>query len=371
MGIKDTFVSLYIKKFVMPHSLVIDKPGFVNFNLSGKTSMFARQVIMPESFLVGLESRLISKFGDKGKQMLYSLGKKFGYRFALIGNFIKRGDVPESELAEFVGIVSKFVEGTYASEISGDFDVPNSSIRYRLKNFIVISKLGYGYFLPVGGTAGLVARLFNDSSIEVINSSKDGEYDILECAPLEKLKQKFSNLLVEDDLSGLEVEPEYAPVNQVQEISSATSFKQLLDSGYFSYADGIIKHGDQRYFLLEISGWYLLEKELSKNAEAMNVLCECAIETGRDLPTTGSTAEICQILTATGWGNPMILSSSGKASVVMTHVPWTKYYLEVKFSILNGFLSGMLSRVYGREVRLKDPVVDFSTGQLSLQFDEA
>ncbi len=371
MGIKDTFVSLYVKKFVIPGALVLDKPGFVNFNVSGKTPMFARQVIIPETFFVNLETMLIAKFGNKGKQILYSTGKKFGYRFALIGNFMKKGDASNSEIAEYIGIVSKFVEGTYASKISGKFDVANSKVEYDLNNFVIISKLDRGYFLPNGGTAGLISRLLNDKTIEVVDTGINGNHHLI-CMQEAKLSELKYNYLTETDLDGLDLEEEYAARNQVKDYpKDATSFKQLLDSKYFSYADGIIRHGEERYFLLEVSAWYLIEKELAKYDGAMQILEAASRETGARLLSTNTTNELARILTATGWGNPQILLKKGKVSLILTTVPWTKFYKEVNFAVLRGLLEGMLSKIHSREVMLNAPSVDLTQISLTLLFEEA
>ena len=63
MAIKDNFVGLYIRRFVIPGALVFNKPGFVDFKISGKTSIYARQIFYPEDFLSNLSLVLLGLLG--------------------------------------------------------------------------------------------------------------------------------------------------------------------------------------------------------------------------------------------------------------------------------------------------------------------
>ena len=146
MDIKDDVVRLYVKRFVIPKALIFDKPAFVDFKISGKTNVFARQILVPETFFVDLEKRLVDEYGDAGKSAMYSIGKKFGYSFSQLGRFENIKDHPGDAVKDWVIVASKFVEGTYASEIKQTTDVANETVDYVLKNFVICRNLGYDFF---------------------------------------------------------------------------------------------------------------------------------------------------------------------------------------------------------------------------------
>ncbi|MDE1860472.1 MAG: hypothetical protein KGH72_02025, partial [Candidatus Micrarchaeota archaeon] len=234
MDIKDEVVRLYVKNFIINKSQNIETPGFIFFKLSGKTPIFARQVIMPEDFFINLEE-IIAKKNTAAKRALYSAGKKFGYRFCLLGGFSNSKDKKGSDLVSYINIINKFIEGTYASRIECDVDLSKKSCLYSIENFIVINKIGSGYFLPLGAAAGLMAYIFQDPSIEGVLESSDqnGKKATLLYAPATYLKQNKRTFFSEKDFSGLESTSEYIDFNQVKPLKySHFSFKMLLDSDF-------------------------------------------------------------------------------------------------------------------------------------------
>ena len=78
-----------------------------------------------------------------------------------------------------------------------------------------------------------------------------------------------------------------------------------------------------------------------------------------------------ELLSALGWGEVLVLSSGEKLKVIINYFPWTKFYKEIDFLMIGGFLSGLCSRVYGKEIILKKPKVDVSKGHLALLFEGA
>ena len=283
MDVKDDVVRFYVKRFVIPKALILDKPGFVNFKISGKTNIFARQLLVPEEFFIKLESALISKYADDGKSALYSIGKKFGYSFSQLGRFENINDHPGEKVKDWVIIASKFVEGTYASEIRQKINVKKKTVDFTLKNFVICRKLGFDYFLATGGAAGVIAWLLQDKTIEGTyynnTSSADGEHSCkVKCAPLHKPNMPSKNIFGETLLDNLTQNPEeYNKFNEEAEIRYNKSFANYLDAKIFSYERGIIKlvSNDSRFFLMEASGIYLLEVGL-KERKMENLLFDIA-----------------------------------------------------------------------------------------------
>ncbi len=380
MPIKDSFVGMYIKRFVIPGALVFDKPGFVDFKISGKTSIYARQIFYPEDFFVEFENKIIDCFGLAGRKKLYSIGKKFGYRFAQAGKFEHIKDHPGDKIKDWVFIESKFVEGTYASSIENETNPLIPKTDYSLKRFTILEKTGFDYIFATGGTAGLMAWVFQDESVEVVQSKVklvDGFYEsTVTAAPYNYLKENYpsSELFSETNLAGLEEDFQgYIKFNAQTETSCNKSFQTYLDFGFFKYEKGIVKFNEHRFFLFELSGTYLLELELKKESDKryLGILFDTAFNTGLNIMSCfgKNPKDAFDVLSALGWGEVMLFSSnSEEVKIIVNHFPWSRWYKEMDFTIICGFLSGLMTKIMGKKIIFKKSAVDLSKGHLSLLF---
>jgi predicted hydrocarbon binding protein len=373
MDLKDTLVKLYVRKYVIPRALIFDKPGFLDFKISGKTEIFARQLIVPELFFVNFEKKLIEKFGQSGAKKLYSVGKRFGYSFAQLGRFENINDHPGEAVKDWIIIATKFIEGTYAKNISQNIDVSSKTVEYSLTDFVVCEKLGYDYFLAQGGAAGVIAWIFQDSSIEGYlkgSSSKNDNY-ICEvvCSPKDKLIDRFDSkdILIENDLSGLEHDAaSYNSFNSEVDLGVTTSFQTLLDTRTFEYNEGKVIYQNNRFFLLEATALYMLEETFS--GDMRKILADTAYEIGDTVISQlskGTITDISEILTALGWGKVTILSTN-PFKVVLEHFPWTRLSSKSDFVIISNMLSGCLSRIAGKSCRFNKCLKDTSNGYLNI-----
>ena len=380
MPLKESFVGLYIKRFVIPGALVFNKPGFLDFKISGKTNIYARQIFYPEDFFVEFESRIIEQFGNAGRQKLYSIGKKFGYRFAQSGKFENINDHPGDKIKDWIFITSKFVEGTYASSIENESEPLQKKVDYFLKRFTILEKLGYEYIFATGGTAGMMAWIFQDTSVEaVLRDVKkvDGNFEAtVTAAPKNYLKKEFpkEELFEEQKLDGLlEDFNDYAKFNAQTQTSCTKSFQTYLDFKFFDYQNGIINFKDMRFFLFELSGTYLIELELKKekNQKYMDILFDSAFNIGKkELSQFGKNQkDIFDVLSALGWGEVLPFSQTDKEiKVLVNNFPWSKWYKDLDYVIMRGFLSGILSALLNKKVIFNKPQVDLNKGHLSLLF---
>lgn len=379
MDIKDDVVRLYIKRFVIPKALIFDKPGFVDFKISGKTNVFARQMLVPEDFFVALEKKVVEKYGDAGKSAMYSIGKKFGYSFSQLGRFENIKDHPGNGVKDWIIIASKFVEGTYATEIRQTADVDKKTVDFELKNFVICRKLGYDFFLAAGGAAGVIAWLLQDKDIEgyYYDSKLEGDEHVckVKCAPFDSLKTNNLKVYKEINLDGLQQDiQQYNKFNEEVTIRYTKSFSSYLDAKIFSYEKGIIKfksRGD-RFFLMEVSGLYLLELEL-KTQKMDGYIFDIAYLVGEDLfGEFGLDAlSVLEVITALGWGEVLLLpDTKDKIEIVISHFPWTNWYKDIDFLIVRGLLSGVFSKIYKRNINLGKPQVDMNNNYLTLLFKE-
>lgn len=379
MDIKDDVVRLYVKRFVIPKALIFDKPGFVDFKISGKTNVFARQMLVPEDFFIQLEKKVIDEYGTSGKKAFYSIGKKFGYSFSQLGRFENIKDHPGDGVKDWIIIASKFVEGTYASEIRQTANVSEKTVDYVLKDFVICRKLGYDFFLATGGAAGVIAWLLQDKEIEgyYYDSQFDGTNYIcrVKCAPLKTLKLTNSEVFSETDLDNLQQNiQQYNKFNEEVELRYTKSFSSYLDAKVFTYENGIIKFKstDERFFLMEVSGLYLLELGL-KERKMDNIIFDVAYSVGQELfGDHGMDAQAAlELTTALGWGEVILLPPiKNKMQIVINHFPWTSWYKNVDFLIISGLLSGIFSKLYKREIKLGKPQVDMNNNYLTLLFKE-
>lgn len=371
MDVQDSVVRLYIKSYILPRALIFDKPGFVNFKISGKTYVFARQVLMPESIILDFEKKLIEKFGAEGEKTLYSIGKRFGYSFGQLGRFENIRDHPGNKVKKWVAIASKFVEGTYASNIDQKTSVSKQTVDYALKNFVICDKLGYDFFLASGGAAGVIAWILQNPDIEgyLYDSTFDKEgvnTSKVLCGPSRTLKSKYgAGVYSERYVDDLQQNPmEYEAFNKDVDIQHKKSFQTYLDANYFTYKKGIISHGKERFFLLEVTGMYLLEKGLREDMKPL--LFDSAFDLGSRVFHESDTLGIMEILSALGWGEVLILPSSKKIKVIIKHFPWTKHYKDIDYLLIRGMLSGFFSRIYKKKILLDKPKLEVTSEGLTL-----
>ncbi len=366
MEIKDDIERFYIQHFIMSKSQNIETPGFVFFRLSGKTPLYARQVVMPEDFFVNLE-KAMAKRGPETAGRLYSTGKRFGYRFSMLGNFSTCKDKPGRQLVSYIDVINKFIEGTYATRIGCDIDVDRKSVRYTMQNPVVVDKLGYGYFMPLGAAAGLMSYLFQDPSIEGVLEGfdlKSGMGSLL-YAPSVDLISAGKSPSTERDLSGMEPTPEYEEFNRVRKLQySDYSLRTLLDSKFFTFDRGFMMCGGERYFILEVSALYLIETNLRDySGEIYNAAFDVGMQVlkGVKNPTTKTVSDY---MSAFGWGDVLVASKGAAYFANSDYFPYAKFYRDASYLIFSGFLAGMLSTLSGRTVSFSTISKDVRQGYL-------
>jgi hypothetical protein len=378
MAVKDKVVTWFFLHYVMPRAQIIDKPGFVVFKVSHKTDIYSRQVVMPEPLYVSIEKHFSSKFGKQGRQALYSVGKKFGYRFASVSHAMRKKDVDEKPFLGYVNLLAKFVEGTYASKMTYNLDLPKSSITFGLENFVICRKSGIGYLFSVAGIAGIWSFMNSDPKIEAIQPKCQGRGDV-ECqvtaAPSVSLKGKGQEVLSETNLEGLGLDPKYKIINEIRPVAHAkNSLKSMIDTRFFEFHNGILTFKDHRYFIVEASLNYLLEKELKKLKGGKEDLFKLSFEYGKSLTSGQDIKDACKFVTefisALGWGDVHAKDQNGTHIIRAVHFPWTKWSKDCDYVLFRGMLSGILSGVSGKQVKLTKIKQHVSMAGLSLILTE-
>ena len=88
MPVKDKVVTWWIQNVIIPRQEIIDKPGFIVTTFTEKKFItYLRDFFLPEKLIEIIESKIVQTYGDLGRQVLYSIGKKFGYIYCSLSNF--------------------------------------------------------------------------------------------------------------------------------------------------------------------------------------------------------------------------------------------------------------------------------------------
>ena len=171
MVLQDKIVTWFLQNVIIPRQEIIDKPGFLVTTISEKNQKaYMRDLLLSEGFFEKLEKRVVDQYKDLGRQTLYSAGKKFGYIYAELSRFPQINRVKDRDLENFIFFLVRYIEGTYASDATHELDLKNKTFKIKLKNYIVCRHDGIGLVMTDGGIAGIGAWLYNDTSVEGVQT---------------------------------------------------------------------------------------------------------------------------------------------------------------------------------------------------------
>lgn len=373
MGLKVSLVSWYIRNILMPKAEDINNPGYIITKLSKDGPVaYLRDVMLPEAFVVKLENRIVDEYGDMGKKVLYSAGKKAGYVYAYLSDLARINNTSEKSFSDFTEYFMTYIAGTMASEATRKLDVKSKSITIKLTDFIVCSKNGHGHMFTEGVLAGLWAFLICDNTVEgahvYCQGNKNNECKLV-CAPPRLLEELKLHYFIETDL--LESYPisEYRSLNALRPAKYAkSSLRQLLDGGFFKYVDNKISFSGDRYFECDTHFVYSLEQELSKLDKGDEILFEVAFEFWQGLVSKIKNQSkgtfMADYVSALGWGD-LLVTDKGITSF---GYPWTIYSKDSKFIMFRGMISGLMSGFIGEEMKfdLKNKII--TGGHFDVEF---
>jgi len=360
MSIQDSVAGWFVQKFIMSRSQVLDVPGFVLMKITGKKEdLYVREAIMPESFFVNVEKKVVELFGDIGKQRLYSAGKRFGYGYTSVGNFPTLKRTNEKDFANFVYLLIRYTEGTFARRISHKLSLEKLEIDLDLFDYIICNRSGHGFFLTSGGAAGIWSKLVEDFSVEGVQIQCQGngvDHCVLVCAPAKVLEEKALNHFSEQDVGDLQIDSRYSSLNSTRRTRfTQYSFQSFLQSNIFNYEGGIIRGFDERFFLCELSGVYLIESEISKLDGGAEILFDSAFQVGVSIGKINKSKNpsvfVQDLLGAFGWGDVFVQKKTNGVSISFDFFPWTKFSTNSSFAFIRGFASGLCSVLFDRQLK--------------------
>lgn len=378
MAIKDRIVKWFIQNIVIPQQEIIDKPGFIveAYNKGG-TQVFLREVILPEEIIVNLEKHVVMKFGSRGAQLLYSAGKMFGYSYASRSFFPKITSASPKEFEDFVYMWIRYAEAISYGGIDYAFDRSARTITLQLRKFIICPQNGMGYFNTSGSFAGFWAYLMDDYAVECVQTKcrgRGGKICEVVAGKAGRLKAAGAKIITSKTKAAVWENEAERSMNAVRQCRfNAESFKNLLDSGFFNYENGVIAKGGRRHFLTEASALYFLEAELMKIDRQNRILFGLAFEFGKSMAGRHENNYgrfISTYLSAAGYGDVSVFEKKGRIHASSDYFPWTPYADKINFAFFRGIISGMLSGFLGKKILLKKTVCDKSQGFLRIEASE-
>jgi hypothetical protein len=348
MPVKDRVVTWFIQHVIMPRREIIDKPGFIvtNFTEHNQTT-YLRELLLSEQLFELIESEIVQKYGEQGKQVLYSTGKKFGYLYASLSNFPTITTCSEKEVSDFAYYLIRYIETVYAHQANHEIDISDKTLAISFSDYIICRHNGLGYIMTEGGITGIWAYLMQDKSIEGIQSECQGRGNqrcFITCAPKQKIQENGKKIYCETNLPENKFDQIYKTMNEIRETKSVNSLKKLLDNRFFEYNEGILTFKNNRFFICESHILYLLEQEISKLENGEQILFDICFEYGKILREIYGEKEyqkfIIDFFPALGFGDITFLDSNSIAAV---YYPWTIHSETTKYIIFRGIMSGIAS----------------------------
>lgn len=376
MAFRDKATSWFIRNILLPKYEIIDNPGFVvtTFTEHNKKK-YLRDLFIPEDLFVEIEKEIVAKFGEKGKQSLYSAGKKFAYGYASMSNFPTRTTVPSDDFKKFARFLIGYVNCMYATNLSEEMKIEKEMFKIKMDDYIICRKNGQGQIMTEGAIAGMWAYAIDDKTIEGVQTKCEGRgdgYCEMICAPSVYLKEQKLNFLKETNLIKQPQDYIYKQMNSIQKTAFAkNSLKALVDSGFFTYKGAVLKFKEERHFYCESHILYIIEKELEELKGGKDCLFNASFRYGKNfaqkLNESNFSKFIMDYLPALGYGDILIKKEAGKYIVLVNYFPWTKLSSNSKYVIFRGMLSGMLSGFLGKEINLKMITTNTKQGYLGMR----
>lgn len=362
----------------MPKTEDLGNPGFLVTKLSSSSGdITIREIGLPEDLFVELEKRIIEKYGESGKQILYSAGKKYGYGYSSIALLpqLKASSSEKAFLDETYYLIM-YVACSFASEIRHTIDIKLKKFEAEMQDYIICKNNGHGYIMSSGGITGIWSYMMDDSTIEGVQTECMGRGDKkchVVCATPKVLGEMGLKYYVETDMPKIKFTSLYQEMNEVRTPEYAkNSLEELLGTEFWEYPQGgILKFKkEHRFFICDAHLMYFLEVELQKLPEGEKILFESSFNFGKNLAhKTGETQYknfIMDFLPALGYGDIVVTSESDNFKIISSFFPWTEYFNELRFTLFRGLCSGMLSGFTEKDIILDKVNTSIVNGYLDL-----
>jgi predicted hydrocarbon binding protein len=321
------------------------EPGFIITEYNSRYGRaYQRLVVLPERVMAEIEEKFIKKFGAKGRKAMAKAGERYGYNMARTLGAPTLPVKGESHIKGYLENIINYGFSSWASEaqfLGMKISDKESLIEIKYMDHVVCRMNGIGVLLTESIPMGFIEYLLQ-KPLKLDSSRCQGRGDP-DCYT------KFVSDTRKRDVEELHVEhlSQYRTYNQLAKISSSrNSTKSMLETHKFEINDGIFSYHGEVLIPFEISILYVLDELFKKDPD---ILYNTFFDWGYSFSESRDTQFISDILAAFGFGDAQV---HGK-EVIIHHYPW--YPLkDVSFTIIAGLTSGMLSRISGKKIHLKE-----------------
>ncbi len=362
MPAKDRIVRWFIKNIIVPKREIIDKPGFIITTFTeNDTVTFLREVFLPEKLFEMIENKIVEKYGNQGKQVLYSAGKKFGYLYSSMSNFPTVNNSSKKELEDFLYGLVRYMEVTFSKQVTHEADFSEKEFTISFKDYIICPNNGQGYLMTDGGSVGIWSFIVQDKTIEGIQTECQGRGNtccLVKCLPGKKFIENNEFFFHEVNLPEYKFDAKYKSLNKIQPTKySHMTMKKLLDAKFFKYDEGCFFYKNNRFFGCESQILYLLEQEISILEGGEQLLFDICFEYGRILQKLSGNTDykkfIMDFFSGIGFGESIFIDHDPPKLVTIFY-PWSVYSEHSKYIIFRGILSGFVSESIGKDIRFNN-----------------
>ena len=352
---KEKVLPWFLQKILIPGNEIADRPGYIVTKVSdAKTTIYLREICFFEDILVDLEKAISKKYGKKGRLALYKAGKEFGYVYSELSSFERYSAGNQKEFEQFFKLFMDYIRALWFSDYTYKIDCEKKIFTAEFQKHLVCSKNGLGSVLTEGCYAGFWAYLMGDLGIEGKQTKCQGRGD-KKCAVIFGPNKLVGADNVPIDAGQLMISREYNAINAIRPTKhTRSSFIGMLKNKLFKYDNGVALYNKNRIFFIGSNFIYHLERELEKIDPKNSVLFDVCFNVGKRSAAPNDEMLIPEIFSLCGWGEPIIIKDEKGKRVVLNEIyPWFKTKFEHKFVIYRGLLSGMISRCFGKDIKLK------------------
>lgn len=356
MKIFNKVLQWYVHNILSKNLENYDSEGMLVLDINTQAGkVYNRIILVPEDIVINLENELLKK--DKNyEKKLYSIGKNIGYNNAAVFKSPTLSSKNEKEIRKFLSFIINFNFSTWTKNVDIEhLDVRKKEMVLHYKGHVVCHENGKGFILTSGLDAGFASYVFADPKIEAIQKKCEGRGDNY-CEEI----IGNSSFLKKHHVDSIKAVPKtfrfdernYKKFNALRKCKYATtSLKKLIEEKIFHLSQMHIRYEGLSFINITDVFLYVLETSLSPKEK--NILYNVSFEVGKSIKFSDLNF-ITDFISALGWGDLLIQSSEREIQLYLNLFPW--HYQENMindFSMISGFISGMLSSLYKKNIKLR------------------
>jgi predicted hydrocarbon binding protein len=349
MGIGDGIIKWWLQNFYAT-KITKYEPGFVITDLGGGFNSFQRLAWFPESVCADIEIKIVQKYGENGKQTLLNLGKNYGYLFCLSLNAPRLGHDNIEKIEKFAKNSVKYGYSSWAndSEIL-HLNLEKISWKIQFHSHVVCRKNGLGYIFTDGISIG-VGEYICKKKMEIVDSKCEGRGDD-KCYLDIQAKEPKETIEYHIDIN----RELYYKLNSIKPSNfSNKSMKDYIDSKIVIIDKGLFYFKDDCIINCYSAFLYLLSTETYKLPSVENLFFDSGYEWAIKKDYIVNLQSISDFFSVMGFGDLIIKYDNNRYTAVINNFIWDSLETQTTdFPLIRGFISGMLSKVERKEIRLR------------------